>query len=145
MVTNRHGVAIVLYFCCYMYSVMNRYIESVCKSGILSQNETKGTTNNVRFNRRAQTSICNWFLDCLAIVYDLKTLYDVEWYIEISWVGMNFEKKWSRHILWYYPWTTERSQEDLQNCRLLGRDSNREGSVPAASTCSVPEVEPSTF
>jgi hypothetical protein len=84
---------------------MNRYAEFLCKSSNSSQNETKGTTNNVRFNRRAQTCVYNRFLDCLTNLYELKTLYNVEWYIEISWVGKNFEKKWSGHILWYYSWT----------------------------------------
>jgi hypothetical protein len=84
---------------------MNPYVESLCKRSNLTRNEAKDTMNNVRFNRRAQTSVYNWFLDYSAILYDLKTLYNVEWYMKISSVGKNFEKKWSRYILWYYLWT----------------------------------------
>jgi hypothetical protein len=84
---------------------MNRYVESLCKSSNLSQNETKEATNKVRFNRRPRTSIYDWFLDYSTTLYELKTLYNVEWDIGISWVGKNFEKKWSLYILWYYSWT----------------------------------------
>jgi hypothetical protein len=57
---------------------MNLYAESLRKISNLSQNERKETTNNVRFNRRAQTSIYNRFLDYLTTLYELKTLFNVE-------------------------------------------------------------------